>query len=193
MSTAGKVLVVIVMLAILGWVILASLVTERNKNWGREMQRLSVEVDKLDVELAKLRSELDQRVADVSSRQRESNNELTVLRVRLNDVQKLETTTLESLTRAQFQVQSVQSAATSAQNDLDRRKAEEAETGKLLAAGRSKVDQLKEAVGAQLAELAKLRQSFKSLLSQNKEMLGRVERSIGPSRGGRVRSASLAR
>lgn len=189
MSTAGKVLSVIVILAIVGWIFLFSMITDLNKNWGAQIVKLTKDVEKLEADLPKATEALDTALADATREQVRVNDTLTVFRARLSDLETLDTESRESLDRIKYQLASAQASVKSAKNDLEFRKSEVAQTEKDLATERAKVETLKTAVAGLMSELSDLRNTFISLLAKNKEMLETIEAKSLPKRP--VRSATF--
>jgi chromosome segregation ATPase len=189
MSTAGKVLTVIVILAIIGWIFLFSKVADLNKNWGERIAKLTKDVEKLEADLPVAVAGLDKQLAELTAEQVHINDTMTVFRARVSDLEKLDSESREALDRIKFQLASSQASVKSAQTSLDFRKNEYAQTDKDLAAERAKVETLKTSVAALMGELAQMRDQFKSLLAENKQMLEKIERKSTPKP--RVSSATL--
>jgi chromosome segregation ATPase len=190
MSTAGKVLTVIVTLSILFWISMFSVVTQLNKNWQERIRALTKDLEGLQKQAPELESKLSQALFDLTAEQNRMNDDLTVLRSRLSDVEKSDAESRETLDRAKLQLASVEAAVRSSQGTSEFRLGQRDDTQKKLAQERGRVERLKADVAKSMDELATLRSQFKSVLEENKAMLAKLRR-LAPSGGRRVRSATF--
>jgi chromosome segregation ATPase len=190
MSTAGKVLTVLVTLSILFWIAMFSVVAKLNENWANQINSLNKSLEKAEQELPDLETKLQAALFDLTAEQDRLNDQLTVFRARLSDAERRDAETKETLERARLQLASVESAVKSSQGTNEHRLGEVNATKKKLSEEQARVETLKGEVAKGMDELATLRQQFKSLLEENKAMLTKLRR-MGPSGGRRVRSATL--
>lgn len=189
MSTAGKVLVVVVTLAIVVWVVLFAKVADLNANWGQHIAKLEGDVIKLDKQLYDLRAEVNRLVPETTVQQIRRDKQLAVLRSSISDIEKLDVETREALTRIELQVASVQSAVQGAQAQLALRNQEKADTQKNLATAKAEVETIKGQNAQLLDELTKDREQFVKLREENTKLRERL--ATAPPSGPRTRNATL--
>jgi chromosome segregation ATPase len=173
MSTAGKVLSVLVMLVLVVWIVLSAGVARLNTNGNTAIHDLSEQVDKL-------RAEVDQTQVDVaglrdqtSTIQEKIDHDLTVLRDRQVQLEKSRSQIFESLERYKHQLgtvdESVKSALALVQNRIAERDAEQ----KALADTRAEVKTLMADSSQLMNHLDTLRKTFQTTYQRNVENLGK--------------------
>jgi len=173
MSTAGKVLVVLVTLTTLVWMILAAGVAQLNRNGNNVLHDLNVELAKAQVDLKQTRDDIVAFRDETSSIQEKVDRDLTMLGARLTDVQNVRSQIIDGLDRIQYQLSTVGETIKGAQTALDHRTAELQAEVKALADARAEVQSLM-AESSQLANrLNNLRQTFQTTYKANVEMLGK--------------------
>jgi len=173
MSTAGKVLSVLVMLVLVVWVVLAAGVARLNTNGNKALHDLIEEVDKL-------RAEVDQTQVDVaglrdqtSTIQEKVHRDLTVLRDRQVGLQKSHSQIVESLARYTYQLGTVEESVKSAEALLQHRIGERDAEQKAVADTRSEVRTLMADSSQLMNRLDTLRKTFQKTYQANVENLGR--------------------
>lgn len=195
MSTAGKVLVVLVMLAVVPWIWLYAKVYELNSSWGEEIQRLSKQVDDLGGQVAKKQAELDDALLAVSREKSQRDDELTVLTTRVSEIEVLETGSREAAERARLQIALLEAAAKDATATVAGRVKELNDTQKAKDEAEALVKSLQNSVQQRMDNLATLRQEFLRLVEENRQMLerlrGRKGETPSAARTGRVRPVSF--
>jgi chromosome segregation ATPase len=174
MSTAGKVLVVLVALAMVFWLVLAAAITQLNKSWGERIATLDSDISKVKAQIDGLEQTIRKAKDDTASDQAQKARALTVLRSRLSDLEKLETEIHETQERLKFEIASVQSSAKQAQSTHELRKTEVANLKVAQADEEKSVEQLKAENGNLMTELGRLRDQFKSTLDENKRLVDRM-------------------
>jgi chromosome segregation ATPase len=189
MSTAGKVLVILVALTLLPWIWLYSKVYELNAGYGAEIQKVSRQIDDLEKGVLAGGTELHARIAEVRLEQSAHDDALAVLRTRVGDVEKLEAESREEAERINLQLATVQEATEGANATVASREREKADTTKAIADTEQRVKSLQAEVRDRLDRLTEMRQAFLQTMEQNRQMLRRTE----SARSGRIRPASLAR
>ncbi|AGA31273.1 hypothetical protein [Singulisphaera acidiphila] len=190
MSTAGKVLVVLVLLLLPVWIILVSAVATLNMEWTQALAKQTQQIETLEADVAKNQRAIADFQDKITLEQLASEEEQTVLRSKLADVERAKAEVIEVQTSVQVQLATLQQAVAKAQvARVDRDKEQQNETAGL-AAARASVDELKAANSALLNELTQLREEFKSLLESNKTV---VERIIKGKTRQVVRPASFVR
>ena len=88
MSTAGKVLVVLVLLTSLVWIVLASGVAQLNTNGNTRLHELTEQIEKLQTDFKQTQDEIASLRDQTSSIQEDVDREVTVLRAHQSDVEK---------------------------------------------------------------------------------------------------------
>jgi len=124
MSTAGKVLVVLVMLVVPIWVTLVSAVAETNKTWGEQVQKLEGQVKKLQEDVKAARQDLVATKDQISRDQVAMAERIAMLRSRKVDVEKRLSETIEIATRLKLRLKATQDEIKQAEATRDLRAAE---------------------------------------------------------------------
>lgn len=181
MSTAGKVLVGVVVLALIGWIVLFSLVYELNTNWGKEMDRLTAQVQKLEQDTKAQAITLENTLAELSHEQVQRDTDVEVLRGLLSHAEKLATQNLEATERVRFQVAGLEAAQKDAAEQVKNRVAEKAKTQADLATAEEAVKTLQGQVQGQLDQLSTLRDSFLQTMEENRKMIDQMRQPVGRS------------
>jgi peptidoglycan hydrolase CwlO-like protein len=174
MSTAGKVLVVLCILATLIWIVLASDVAQYTTNANTKLHDLTVQVEKLQGDLAQTQSDIASLLTQASTTQEQIDRDYTMLRARQAEIEKARSQIQEELSRVQYELGIVQDTAKNAQSTLGHREVELQGETKGLAQARAEVQTLA-AESAQLMDrLAALRKDFQTTYHANLEMLGKL-------------------
>ncbi len=87
MSTAGKVLVVLVMLTTLVWMILAGGVAQLNRNGNEALAKLAAELEKVEGDLETARHDILDLRDQTNSTQEKIDRDIAVLRSRQADLE----------------------------------------------------------------------------------------------------------
>ncbi len=173
MSTAGKVLVVLVTLTTLVWLILAAGVAQLNTNGNKALHDLSEQVAKAEVDLAQTQHDIVAFRDETASIQEKVDRDLSVLRARLVDVEKSRSQILEGLNRIQYQVNTVEETIKGTQTDIEHRNVEIQAEEKALAGARSEVETLMANSSQLRDQLKTLRETFQSRYKANVDMVGK--------------------
>lgn len=171
MSTAGKVLSVMLALMTLVGVFLLAKVADYNSNWGAELTKQVAAVDKATDTRVILAAELVERRAAMTVELMSRDKDLTVLRRQLSAAQKAEIESIEAQDRVKLQLASVQSQVAGSEAEKQQRIKERDAAKQQLADARAAVDALKGQNSTLLAELTKLREDFTKTLADNRERL----------------------
>src|SRR5262245_51192758 len=117
MSTAGKVLVVLVALAIIPYLFLYSLVYQLNTNWGKEIQ-------KLDKDIATAGEQADEAIAqmqkirlEATQSQEQRLRDMVNLRNEVSKLEKHQTQTVEQQERIRLLLQTTKTSIDLATQD----------------------------------------------------------------------------
>jgi len=175
MSTAGKVLVVFVMLASLVWVILAAGVAQLNKNGNEALQKLADELADVETKLDEARHQIVALKDETSSTQEQIDRELTGLRARQTDLEEARSNVVETLTRLQYQLATVEDTIKAARATLEHHNKEHQAEEKAMADLRTEVQDLKSENGQHMARLKTLRDQFQKTYHTNLEILSKPQ------------------
>jgi len=171
MSTAGKVLVVLVMLASLVWMLLTAGVAQLNRNGNQALIVLTEKVAKLQDDVKKTQDKIVQVKDQTHVLQEKMDRQLAVINARQNDVQRLASNVSENLSRVRYELATVQQTVQNAEQDRTERAAEVVADQKALDAARNEVKSLKATDEELRARLASLRDEFKKTLKYNVDIL----------------------
>ncbi|MBX6316770.1 MAG: hypothetical protein IRY99_28230 [Isosphaeraceae bacterium] len=193
MSTAGKVLTVLVTLSILLWIALAALVADLNRNWGEALDKQRKEFARLREEIGKAENDLIKLKLATDVEQDATTKDVTRLRADIAARERVEIEIKEALAAAQLQLAKVEAEVKDAQAQVEIRQQEKQGTEKALADAQAAVAQLRTQNAELLAELTRLRDEFKATLAENKELLARYQAAGRPksANGNRTRITSI--
>ena len=177
MSTAGKVLVVLVLLLLPVWIILVSTVATLNMEWTQALAKQKQQIETLESDVAKNQRAIAELQDKITLEQLATEEEQTVLRSRLADVERAKAEAIELLTGVKVQLATLNEAVAKAKIAREDRNKEQMNETAGLAAARTSVDELKAANSELLNELTQLRNEFKSLLESNKTVVERMLKS----------------
>ena len=174
MSTAGKVLIVLVLLTSLVWLVLASGVAQLNTNGNTRLHELTVQIDKLQTDFKQSQDEIVAVRDQTSTIQENVDRQITVLRARQSDLEKARSKIIEYMTRVQYQLATVKDTIEKAKTTLQHRIDEQASEQQALVQAKSEVEDLKAKNGELLSQLSTLRQNFETVYRSNIESLGKT-------------------
>jgi chromosome segregation ATPase len=174
MSTAGKVLIVLVLLTSLVWLVLASGVAQLNTNGNTRLHELTVQIDKLQTDFKQSQDEIVAVRDQTSTIQENVDRQITVLRARQSDLEKARSKIIEYMTRVQYQLATVKDTIEKAKSTLQHRIDEQASEQQALVQAKSEVEDLKAKNGELLSQLSTLRQNFETVYRSNIESLGKT-------------------
>jgi len=173
MSTAGKVLSVLVMLVLVIWIVLAAGVARLNTNGNNELHDLIEKVEKLREDVEKTQVEVMGLRDQTSTIQEKVDRDLMVIQDRLTQLKKSRSQIDESLKRSLYQLSTVEEAVKSARELLQHRNVERDAEQKGLADTRSEVQTLMADSSQMMNRLDTLRKTFKKTYDANVESLGK--------------------
>jgi chromosome segregation ATPase len=177
MSTAGKVLVVLVMLTSLVFVLLVAKVADLNSNWGKALDTEVKKYAKAEDDLKSAVAALAKHKAGVDAVQVEMEKQTALLRRDLSAAERIGTQAKEALTRVNFQLASVEGQVKAAQAGHEQRVREVAAQEKQKADSEASVRTLEGQNAELLATVERLRGEFKATLADNKERLAQIRKS----------------
>lgn len=195
MSTAGKVLSVLVILVTVAWVFLTAAVSQLNRNGTKAVDDLKVQVAKLETEVTKAARDLDKAKEDWHLEQAVTQKRLTVLQARQSDLEKARSVVQEISTRVTLQLADAETIAKTSAADRDQRIVEKKAETEALKKARADVVQLKAERTELVGRLTELRKKFQTTLDENRSLTQRVQKkSTVPASGTRpARPVSFSR
>ena len=174
MSTAGKVLVVLIMLASLVWMVLMAGVTQLNRNGNQALIKLNNDFEKLTDDVQTTRAKIVEIKDQTGVLQEQMDKELTVIRSRQLDVERISSNIKEILSRVQYQVATLDETVKNAQTTAKQRTDEKLAEQKALDDAKAEVQTLKGQNQELTNRLTGLRNEFKSTLKTNASLVGRA-------------------
>jgi peptidoglycan hydrolase CwlO-like protein len=173
MSTAGKVLVVLVMLASIVCLILAGGVAQVNYNANQRLQKLSEELAKAQGDIEATRREIAETRDQTTEAQEKIDRDIATLRSQQADIERTRTQIVDTLARLQYDLSTVNATIEGARTSLTNRNAEFEAEQKATDDLRRDVQSLKATNAQLMARLGSLRDQFQKTYRSNVEMLGR--------------------
>ena len=167
MSTAGKVLSVLILLVSLGWIFLAAGVAQLNRNGNERLAKLTEEVANTKAGLEKAQADLVQIKNGTANFQRGMDTQIAVIRTRTTDVEAANSRLKAVLNDLQAQLANMEATVAQAGHDRDVRKQEKADETNLVAEARAEVMRLRGVDGELTERLASLRKEFKEKFEYN--------------------------
>ncbi len=195
MSTTGKVLCVLVILAAVPWMLLTAAVSQLNHNGAEAVEKLKTDVAKLDSDLEKATRDLQKAKDDWAQDQVVTQNTLTVLEARQTDLAKAKSTIQEISSRVALQLADAESNDKNAAINRDQRIAQKKAEIDALAKAKAEVESLKTERTELVNRLSELREKFKTTLQENRSLTDRVQKKDSNSGASRPvsRPASFSR
>jgi chromosome segregation ATPase len=174
MSTAGKVLAVLVMLTSLVWMVLSAGVDQLNTNGNKRLHDLVVQIEKLEGDVEQAREDVNALKSSASTIQETLDHEATALRARQSDLEKDRSQIKEMFSNWQYQLETAKETIDRAKSALQHRTEEQESGQQLLARTKSEVKELMDRCGELTNELLALRKEFNSTYHANVESLGKT-------------------
>jgi peptidoglycan hydrolase CwlO-like protein len=184
MSTAGKVLIVVVMLFTIVWVVLSAGVSRINTNHNARVFELTKQVEKLQEEVAQTQEQVTSVFTQSQLAQEKIDRERAVLRAKQADLERARSQVADALASVKYELEIVEGTAKGAQNELDHRTTEHEEETKSLEKQQADVRELMAVCSKQRDELAALRKDFLSKYHSNVEMRGKFASKPAQARAG---------
>ncbi|WP_165230253.1 hypothetical protein [Aquisphaera insulae] len=173
MSTAGKVLIVLIVLATIGWMFLAAGVDELNRNANNTLVELEKKIEQLQLDVKTAQASVAKFKDQSTILQERIDREAAVLFSRHNDVQRIASKVRDELARVQYELSVVQEHAEGAKRSQGQRAEEVANETRNLAKDRETVEGLKAKDKELVDRLTQLRDQFKKTVTANTEALTR--------------------
>jgi len=172
MSTAGKVLVVLILLASLAWMALMAGVDQLNRNGNKAMNELAAKIEKLVDDVKSAQTEIVKIKDETTVVQEQMDRQIAVVRSRQNDVERVNSNIREILSRVQNQVATLEQTVKDAERTAKERSDEKVAEQQDLEAKRAEVERLKAQNGELMNRLTGLRNEFKTTLEGNRSLVG---------------------
>jgi chromosome segregation ATPase len=174
MSTAGKVLIVVVMLISFVWIVLAAGVSRLNTNSNTKLAELAKKVEELQGQVKERQDEIVSVVTQTSLTQEKIDREFALLRAKQSDLERAKSKIADTLAGVKYEFEILQGTVKNAETDLGHREIELQEETTRLASDRALVDELMADTGKLRDRLASLRKDFQTTYHGNIEMLGKA-------------------
>ena len=178
MSTAGKVLVVLVMLASIALPILAAGVTQLNRNGNKALIDLADRVTKLEDDLKTTQDEIVKVKDESILVQERMVRDLAVTGSRQTNMERVKSNIREILSQVQYQLATLQETIKNAEQTAQQRAAEKVAEQKTLDVAKAKVETLKVQNSERVNRLTSLRNEFKTTLKASLDMLDMLGRAL---------------
>jgi chromosome segregation ATPase len=171
MSTAGKVLTVLILLVMVLWIVMMSPVSQLNANYGQKVESQQKELEKLTTDVADANKAITTLTEQARVEQDATERDLRLLLSRISAAERRQSSTSEDLSRIKIQLADYLAAVEKAKTNLATREAEKAKGEDDLAKKKDEIAK-SQAKNAELrAELAQLQEDFKRLLTENTKAL----------------------
>lgn len=193
MSTAGKVLSVLVVLVAVVWVMLSATVAQLNRNGTQAVEALQKKVAALEVQVVDASRSLDQLKESTHLEQLKTQADLTTIQARQADVEKARSEVKEIASRVQLQIADVDAMVKNASTHQKQRETEKDVETRALAAAREHVETLKDQREEMVGRLTSLRGKLQATLQQNKALTDRLRKSSPSSPSALASPAALTR
>jgi chromosome segregation ATPase len=192
MSTAGKVLTVLILLVTVVWLVMMSAVTQLNVNWQTKIAAQQKSIEQATDAFEKARADTLSLTEQARVKQNETDLEVRHRLVRIASAERRRSSVTEDLTRIKAQVADSQSSAETAKGNLATREAEIVANQEALAKKRDEIAKA-QAVNADLrSQLGQLQDDFKQILAKNAAELAKAAKAgtSKPASSGRAAPSS---
>jgi chromosome segregation ATPase len=190
MSTAGKVLTVLILLVTVVWLVMMSAVTQLNVNWQEKIAAQQKSIDKATEDFEKARADTFRLTEEARVKQDETDREVRLRLVRIASAERRQSSITEDSTRLKAQVADSQSSAETAKGNLATREAELIANQEALAKKRDEIAKFHAENAEKKAQLAQLQEEFKQTLAKNAAELAKAAKAGTAKPASAVRSPS---
>jgi hypothetical protein len=171
MSTAGKVLIALIILVLPIWIMLVSAVAQLNSEWRQALAKQKQQVESLEQQIAKNEQDIAQTRDTISTVLDTAQEQQTVLRSKIADVERSRANAAEILSAVNVQLSVLKGAVAGAEKARDQRAAEKMAEIQGKETAEKEVEQLKIQNNELMNTLAQLREEFKATLEANKKLI----------------------
>jgi chromosome segregation ATPase len=173
MSTAGKVLVVLVMLTSIGCLTLAGGIAQLHYNANQKLDQLATEVEKTRAAIESTKLDIANYRDQTTLTQEKIDRDVTALESQQTDLERTRTQISDTLSRLQYDLNTVNGTIAGAKDSLQNRINEFDADTKALADLRKDVQSLRSSNSELMGRLQSLRGRFQDAHRKNLEMLGK--------------------
>jgi chromosome segregation ATPase len=173
MSTAGKVLVVLIMLTAVACLILAGGVAQLNFNANQKLEQLAVELEKTQAAIESTKRDIASYRDQTTIAQEKIDREIAALNSQQTDLERTRTQISDTLLRLQYDLKTVNSTIADAKDNLQYRITKFDSEQKALADLRRDVQSLRSNNTQLVARLQSLRDQFQTTHRNNSDMIGK--------------------
>jgi hypothetical protein len=180
MSTAGKVLIVIVMLMAIAWIALSAGVAQLNRSWAALLDQDKTNIEKLETDRVTLKVDLAATRDQAALQQLMTANEIAVRESEISEKEKARAQALETATRVKIQLEGMEATLKASLADQEQRKTDlttETEEKDKLSKSVATMDSENKAL---LAHLTELREKFRNELNANRQKAGLPALNLNP-------------
>ncbi len=167
MSTAGKVLTVLILIVMIPWLIMMSAVIDLNKNYEQKIIAQQKTLNQVTIDVAKANSDILRLTEQARTEQDTTDRDLREILGRIVAAEARQSKATESLTRIKAQAADFLAAVETAKTNLATREAEKAQGKKDLAQKREEIAKAQARNADLRLQLAQLQDEFKRLLDDN--------------------------
>ena len=171
MSTAGKVLVALILLASLAWIALASGVDQLNRNGNQALAKAAADLAKVKEDLAQSQADMTRLKDQTTVVQEAGDQRLAVLSSRKLDVDRSSTSLKDFLNKLQHQLETLEATINEAEQSRQQRLTERDNEIKAKADAEAEVESLMAKNTELTNRLNALRKEFKDVFSSNVDMV----------------------
>jgi chromosome segregation ATPase len=176
MSTAGKVLVVLILLASCAWIVLAAGVDQLSRNGNEALAKAAADLLKAQEALEQSKADMVRLKDETTVAGEAGDQRLAVLSSQKNDVERSATTIRDIANKLQFQLETAQATVKQAEQSKQLRTTEKNEETKALADARAEVESLMAKNNELTSRLQLLRKEFKDVFDKNVQMVASSRR-----------------
>jgi len=180
MSTAGKVLVVLVTLSLMAWIVLFSAVAQLNTNRGQAILKTEGQLADLTAKAEDAEAQVQKNQVATHLKQRQEELELVVWRTRDADAARVLSVANETNSRYKIDLQTVNAGAEEAKAAQDRRERDVAQLKKQLADVQGLVSRDTSQNRILMDRLSRLEKDYAKLAAENLDMARKVLRASHP-------------
>ncbi len=176
MSTAGKVLTVLVLLVVPIWILLVAAVADLNTNGTQAVKTLQDQVSDLKAKVIDTQKNIASLQDQIALEQMAMDKDRTVIRTQLAEVERARAATLEITKDVLLQKEMIDAAVKTAEAARDRRNAELEAEQQAKATVENDVARLQGENSELMSHLKRLRDEFKATLEENRKMVDRLQK-----------------
>lgn len=174
MSTAGKVLSVLVALMVLVSIYLLSMVSQLNRNWGKGIDSVTEQITQVDQDIRQTQIDAFALKQNVIAERQITNTRLRSLQIRVEDLENRVSYLKEDQLRLQLRLEDEQAIIARNQESIAGREQEMATLRADLGQENQRRDQIAAENSEKFDRLSSLRDQFSSLVAENQELLRQV-------------------